>query len=96
MIKFGRDTSCYWYSDEGKNLFYLRNVERCLNENLKTRGYLYANQVYEALGIDWDPSKENYKWIYNPEYEPYNFEFETFPKSNGDILIQLLHHEEES
>ena len=55
----------YFYDegDEVYNKMFLKAEENLLNDLLNTRGYLYLNQIYEELGIKWDPSKENILYL---------------------------------
>ena len=39
-------------------------AENYLNDRLKYNGYLYLNQVYEQLGLRWDPARDNQCYIY--------------------------------
>lgn len=40
---------------------------RYFNDMLKNRGYLYLNQIYEVLGFEWDPNKQNVCYIYETD-----------------------------
>jgi hypothetical protein len=31
-----------------------------MQDVLKSRGYIYLNQIYEILGIAWDPKQDNH------------------------------------
>ena len=52
------DESCVgvWQKDAGTNLFCLRTAEKMLTQKLQSRGYLFLNEAYEALGMS--PRKE--------------------------------------
>ena len=52
-----------YYADPEHNKMYLRLVGRYLNDLLNTQGYLYKNQIYESLGIEWDPLWENTLYV---------------------------------
>lgn len=44
---------------------FLRAEEVYFNDLLIARGYVYLNQIYEALGVKWDPNNENPCCIYD-------------------------------
>lgn len=56
-------SSFYESDDPAFNRMYLKLTERYLNDLLNTRGYLYKNQIYESLGIKWDPLWENTLYV---------------------------------
>lgn len=78
-----------WNRDERANFAFVRSTEVYLNALVKYRGYLYMNQIYEALGACWSPEEENRCLIYNEEYTN-QFEFEMFHKKNGEMLIIII------
>lgn len=61
---FNQDTSVYSEPDEVFNLHFVRSKQIYLNELLRARGYVYMNQIYETLGLRWDPERENRCYIY--------------------------------
>ena len=63
-IKFNQTTSVYASKDQEANLMYLRLIEKHVNDLLKIRGYVYSNQIYEELGIRWDPTWSSYCLLY--------------------------------
>ncbi len=57
------EDSIYYESDPEYNKMYLKSSERYLNDLLNTKGYLYKNQIYESLGIKWNPLWENTLYV---------------------------------
>ncbi len=47
--------SCNWTNDSECNMAFIKAVETYLNNLIHVRGYLYLNQIFEALGLPWDP-----------------------------------------
>ena len=84
-----------WSKDKSFNIRFLLTQERYLHDLLKARGYLYFNQIYEALGAIWNPEYDNKCLRYNKKYF-YQFQFEVFPKKNDSLYIIILTIEEES
>ena len=87
--------SPHWSEDEDFNLVFLLAQERYLNDLARLRGYIYLNQIYEALGVCWNPEKENECLKYNENYI-FQFQFEVFHKNNGSFRIFILPTKKES
>jgi len=49
---FEAASSNNWNKDPEYNLMFLRAQERWANDRLKIYGYVYLNEIYEALGLD--------------------------------------------
>ena len=56
-----------WEKDAETNLFFLRAEQNYANDRLKSRGYLFLNEVYERLGIPTTKAGQIVGWIYDPE-----------------------------
>jgi hypothetical protein len=54
-----------WVKDAAKNKYFLLQVERFANEKLQRQGYLFLNDVLEALGFDKISSGQVVGWTYN-------------------------------
>lgn len=52
------------HKEEWQRVF-LRAQERYFNDLLVARGYVYLNQIFEALYVEWDPNKVNPCCIYD-------------------------------
>lgn len=66
-----------WTKNPEANLFFLKNQQRYANDKLKTRGYLFLNEVYESLGFAPTAVGAVAGWIYNEE-EPTGDNFVDF------------------
>ena len=55
-----------WEKDSETNLFFLRAEQNYANDRLRSRGYLFLNEVYERLGIPTTKAGQSVGWIYNP------------------------------
>lgn len=49
--RFFDETSSQWVPTHEYNLLYLKSQQNYYNDLLKTRGHVFLNEVYEALGI---------------------------------------------
>lgn len=78
-------TSTEWDKNPDYNLLILRRAFDWLEDRFKYRGYLYLNQIYDALGIKWDPDDENI--CYKKENGPIDFNYEQTCFGEYRILI---------
>lgn len=85
-VKFNKESAC-WMGDNKTNLVFLMNSIDYFNRVLEHRGYLYLNQVYETLGINWDPSYDN--TCYLKSDEPISFSVESNEDGNMEFLIHI-------
>ena len=51
--------SIYWNNDNKMNEYFLNSQTDYIRDLIKNRGYIYLNQIYEILGIKWEPKYEN-------------------------------------
>lgn len=56
-----------WTKDPEYNLTFLKLQQNHANDILRTRGYLYLNEVYEMLGIPKTKAGHVVGWIYDEE-----------------------------
>lgn len=77
--RFFDEASRYWEKDPELNLFFLRAEQNLANERLKTRGYMFLNDIYERLDIPKTKAGQVVGWIYDPEN----------PNCNGDNYIDF-------
>lgn len=56
-----------WGKDAEANLMFLRAEQNYANDRLRTRGYLFLNEVYERLGIPTTRMGQCVGWIYDPK-----------------------------
>ena len=70
--RFFDECSRYWKRHPAYNITFLKGVEREMNDILRARGYLFLNDVYNALGIapskiwalvGWTDTKENPHYV---------------------------------
>lgn len=57
-VRFDKN-SPMWTEDAGYNIQYLLNIEKYINEIIRHRGYIYLNQIYDLLGVDWNSENVN-------------------------------------
>lgn len=59
------DKTCkYWNDDQEYNINRLRMEEEFANHTLKSKGYIFLNDVYERIGFKPIPEGQLYGWIY--------------------------------
>lgn len=65
--RFFDSASKYWEETPEYNLMFLRAEERYANDLLRSKGYLFLNDVYEMLGIPRSEAGQSVGWIYDEE-----------------------------
>lgn len=77
---FFDSSSTQWRKDNTLNEFFLRSQEVFFNQELQTRGHVFLNEVYDALGIPRTSAGAQVGWVKNNRdnyisfdiYNPYN------------------------
>lgn len=55
------DKKCvYWNIDNRLNEQFINHQMDYIRDLVKYRGYIYLNQIYEILGVKWEPRYENH------------------------------------
>lgn len=65
--KFFDECSDCWKKNSEYNLTFLLAQQNWANDKLRSQGYLFLNDVYDALGIDRTQAGQCVGWIYDPE-----------------------------
>lgn len=63
--KFFDEGCVAWSKDPEYNLMFLKQQQRFLNDLLKTRGHVFLNEAYDAVGIDRTTAGQVVGWIYD-------------------------------
>jgi hypothetical protein len=48
-----------WTKDQEINEMFIKCTENHINGIISHRGYIYLNQICEALGVEWNPDDDN-------------------------------------
>lgn len=89
MRKIMFDESSFMYSnDKNFDVHFLVAQERYVNDLFKARGYIYLNQIYEMLGIKWNPKHRNKCFIYENGKSIY-FD-ETYTMNGFELKFELI------
>ena len=87
------EESFNWRADQNWNLSFLRMIENHVNETIRHRGYIYLNQIYEHLGVAWNPQDDNL-CVINDNLKRLTFiEFELFKKPNNSFLVGIISYQ---
>lgn len=65
--RFFDETSREWQRDPSYNLTFLKGQQKFANDKLIANGYLFLNEVYDALDIPRTREGQVVGWIYDPE-----------------------------
>ena len=72
FARFFDDGCNGWDKNAEYNLMFLRSEQNYANDRLKSRGYLFLNEVYERLGIKPTKAGQVVGWIYDPDNPEYD------------------------
>lgn len=73
------ETCAGWVRDADQNKYFLLQVQKWANYELKRKGMLFLNEVYEKLGFDRTMAGQEVGWVYDPEN----------PEHQGDNHVDL-------
>ena len=79
------ETCAGWTKYPDLNATYLGLQKDFLNEKLIAKRYMYLSEIYETLGVAWNPEDKNI--CYLAEFGPIDVEFE--PTGEGNYLIKI-------
>ena len=65
--RFFDDGNTGWTKDPEYNLMYLRRQQDYANDLLRTRGYVFLNEVYDMLGIPRSEAGQSVGWVYDEQ-----------------------------
>lgn len=69
--RFFEESSDQWKKDSEYNLMFLRKQQDYANDVLRTKGYLFLNDVYQMLGIPKTKAGQIVGWKYNSQGDNY-------------------------
>lgn len=74
-----------WQNDAEYNLIFLRSMQNYANDLLRSRGYLFLNEVYDLLGIPRSKEGQLVGWVYDKD-DPKKGDFVDFGIFNLDAI----------
>lgn len=74
-IKYFDNRSREWHHDVDSNKFFLECQQRVFTERLQRRGYIFLNEVLEALDIEKDAFGNQFGWVYDPSRADNDIDF---------------------
>lgn len=79
-----------WTNNHDCNMMFLRATELHLNAVIQSRGYVYKNQIFEQLGLKWNPEDENPCLKYVGVKGSKFVEFEVIRQTKAVILVNII------
>jgi hypothetical protein len=67
--RFFDETCEAWERDSEYNLMFLKSQQDFANNKLRAKGYLFLNDVYDALGIPRSKAGQAVGWMYKPDFQ---------------------------
>lgn len=81
------DETCVgWTKYTDLNNAYLGLQKDHFNDRLLAKGYVYLNEIYEALGVKWNPEDENI--CYLSENGPIDIQYLPYGGSKYLVMIR--------
>ena len=80
------DESSYkWDKDMDLNHYTLIQTFRRFTSSIECREYIYLNQVYEGIGMNWNPDYDNV--CFRKENGPVKFDYELTDFNTYRIIV---------
>lgn len=67
-VIFDAHTSPFWSPNPDISSAHLRSQQNYANDRLVSRGYLFLNEIFEALGMPKTKAGQFVGWTYDPKY----------------------------
>lgn len=83
--RFFDEASRHWEPDAELNRIWVQCQQNYLNDLLRTRGYVFLNEAYEALGIEWSSPGQAVGWLLNSDGDNY-IDFGIFEARNASFV----------
>ena len=94
--RFFNVESRHWQKDQNLNRMWIELQQTHMNHLLRARGFVFLNEVYEALGIPWSPAGQHVGWLWHGDGDNYieiaMFEVYPYDFTNGfhpDLLLDF-------
>lgn len=92
LVKFEKGNP-YWTANRDANFTFFRRTEQVVNNTIRARGYIYLNQIFELLGLKWNPEDANPCIKDDGVMRLYFVEFEIFEFPNYVLGVNILKHD---
>ena len=79
------ESSWQWEKGMDFKRYILIQAFRFFTKSIECRGYIYLNQVYEHIGMKWNPDYENI--CFRKENGPVKFDYELTDFNTYRIII---------
>jgi hypothetical protein len=86
--RFFEESNTNWKKDAETNRIFLTAQQNYLNHVLRTRGHVFLNDVYDALGMERSREGSVVGWIYNGDGDNY-IDFGLFEETSNRFLLGL-------
>lgn len=86
---YDEESTKNWSNDPDINRLYLKTVENYLNDRLKSRGFLFLNEVHNELGLSWTKAGQTVGWLWSSDDPKKGVSFGDYLEGEGAILLDF-------
>lgn len=65
--RFFDEANINWDKSPEQNMYFLKMVQNQMNDKLKSRGHVFLNEVYDALGFDRSEAGQLVGWVWDKD-----------------------------
>lgn len=88
-ITYNKENSNVWEHCFKWNELFVQSTLRYLEDLYKAEGYVYLNEIYEKLGVKWNPNNNNVCWTKEQDGQiKFSYIVENMPKEQIIISIK--------
>jgi hypothetical protein len=85
-----------WSKSPEENRYFLQCAQSMFNDQLKAKGHVFLNDVYETLGFDKTPAGQVVGWVYNSDNGDNFIDFGIFDTASNPVRTRFINSEQPS
>lgn len=85
------ETCSAYYKNQRSNYIFLKHVQAWVNDVLRAKGYIFLNEVYDALGMSRTEIGQLVGWVYDKE-NPFGDNFVDFGLGTENLDQFIMEH----
>lgn len=84
---YNEESTRNWSTDPDINRLFIRTVQNHLNDRLRTRGFLFLNEVYNELGLSWTKAGQLVGWLWSSDEPQKSVSFSDYEEGEGGAIL---------